>query len=240
MKKHDIREDCVSDIRLQAFIDDELPGEERQRFLEAMEEDPALRERVCRMRMTSEWVRQAFEDVEPPSKAPIRAGRATRRRWPMALAASLLLFGVGLLVGRLCVDHETAGLQSVVLQDIEASRHRVLLHIEESDPERFRNALDQAERLLTEYAETGIRVDVLVNAGGIDLLRADVSPYVQRVAGLMQRFGNHIQFVACTNSIRRLEERGQQVILIDHVRTDTTAVDHVIHRLQEGWAYVRI
>ncbi|RMG31390.1 MAG: hypothetical protein D6721_01315 [Gammaproteobacteria bacterium] len=229
---------CDADIRIQAFIDDELPAAERQRMLEALEADVRLREQVCRMRMTKEWVRQAFEEVAPPPRLqPHRAGLP--RRFGLA-AACLLVFLCGALVGGWCEHARTPALQAVVLHRAAVHGHRVLLHLAEDDPAKFHTALTEAERLLERYAGEGGRVEVLTNAGGIDLLRADVSPYVRQVAGLMQRYDGRITFIACANAIRRVRERGEKVILIDHVRTDTTAIDHILHRLEEGWTYVRI
>ena len=230
---------CASDNRLQAFIDGELDKDEERKFLEALEQDAALRDQVARMRLAKDWVRQAFEDVEPPENLPhIPAERCMWRHLP-ALAAGLFLLISGMLLGNL-FSQEQRTIDSIVLDNPAADPYRVVLHIGYSDPEKFRETLDDAESLLRKYTDGNMRVEILAHAGGIDLLRADVSPYVQRVADLMSRYDGKLTFIACANAIKRVEERGEKVILIGNVYTGTTAIDHVIRRLREGWTYVKI
>jgi intracellular sulfur oxidation DsrE/DsrF family protein len=229
------------DNLLHAFVDGQLHGVDRERLLAAMESDGPLRERVCALHRTKEWVNLAFESTAPPSCRL----HTPMRRWPRqglrGLAASLLLFAAGFLLGWVVQEaqrpHEP--ISSVVLRDIEAGRYKVVLHIDRSDATRFEEVLDSAEYLLKTYRDSGVEVEVLANAGGIDLLRVDVSPYARRVARLMSEYDN-LRFIACANSLQRLQEKGIKPILIDRARTETTAVEHIAQRLQQGWAYVRL
>lgn len=228
--------------QLHAFVDGQLHGADRERLLEAMETDLQLRERVCALRRTKEWVNLAFEDASAPDRERRhRMARGWSRQGWCGLAASLLLLAAGFLLGWFVQDaqraHEPLG--SVVLRDIEAGNYKVVLHIDRSDNARFEEVLDGAEYLLKAYRDNGVEVDVLANAGGIDMLRVDVSPYAQRIAHLMGEYDN-LRFIACANTLQRLQEKGVKPILIGQSRTDTTAVEHIIKRLQLGWAYIRV
>lgn len=231
------RED-FSDNLLHAFVDEQLQGNAREQLLSAMEEDTDLRERICTLYRTKEWVNLAFEGVHAlPHPLPISTGRNRLIRM-FGVAASVLLLTIGFLLGWLTsTQHES--LHSVVLRDVQAGIHKVVLHIDHSDTTRFNEVLDGAEELLRDYRDKGMEVDVLANAGGIDLLRADVSPYAQRIARMMNEYDN-LHFIVCTNTLQRLREKGIQPLLINHTQQDSTAVEHIIHRLQQGWAYIRV
>lgn len=223
---------------LHAFIDGQLHGRERERLLTAMESDPVLAERVCALQRTKAWVTMAFEDARASQRPLPRAGAGHRWIRVFGLAASLLLLASGFLLGWLSATAPEP-LQSVVLRDIEAGHQKVLLHIDRADPERFDEILDGAEHLLRAYRDQGIAVDVLANAGGVDMLRADISPYADRIARMLREYDN-LQFVACTNTLRRLKEKGVTPVLVEHTQQDATAVGHIIRRLQQGWTYIRV
>lgn len=234
MSAHEV----FSDNTLHAFVDGQLQGDERKQLLSAMETDAELRERVCALRRTKEWVNLAFEGAKAPQHPlPNISGTAGWSRLA-GLAASLLLLASGFLLGWMA-STTNEPLHTVVLRQLEPGNHKVVLHIDRSDKARFDEVLDGAEELLRDYRDKGMEVDVLANAGGIDLLRADVSPYAQRVARMMREYDN-LHFIACTNTLQRLREKGIQPLLIDHTQQDSTAVEHIIHRLQQGWAYIRV
>ena len=44
--------------------------------------------------------------------------------------------------------------------------------------------------------------------------------------------------VAC--GIRLLHEQGVELNIIEGIDTDTTAMDHIIGRLQSGWTYIKV
>ena len=226
------------DNLLHAFIDGQLPGPDRERLLTAMETDPALADRICGLQRTKAWVNLAFEEVHATPR-PLPALRSGRN-WPrlFGLAASLLLLATGAVLGWM-LSPSAEPLQSVVLRDLEAGHHKVLLHIDRSDRERFDEILDGAEQLLKNYKERGFEVEVVANAGGVDLMRADVSPYAVRVSRLLEEHDN-LRFIACINTLQRLKDNGITPVMIERTRHDTTAIGHIIHRLQEGWAYIRV
>lgn len=227
-----------SDSLLHSFVDGQLAGDTRERLLAALEEDMGLRERVCALHRTKEWVNLAFEGVQAPRHPLPLASGGTRLIRMFGLAASVLLLTVGFLLGWLSSTSQES-ISSVVLRDIQAGTHKVVLHIDRSDPSRFTEVLDSAEEMLRTYQDQGVEIDVLANAGGIDLLRADVSPYAERVARMMREHEN-LQFIACTNTLQRLREKGITPVLIDRTQQDSTAVEHIINRLQLGWAYIRV
>lgn len=230
-------QDSFSDESLYTLIDNELDREARRELLDAMTKDPKLRARVRSLKQSKDMVRLAFSTAEPPR--PHRALPAAPLRLGRAVAASMLLmticFGAGMLGYK-----STPLLQDMhAAQVSEAQPPRLVLHVSESDPEHFSETLAFAERYLVEHLDQDAVVDVVVNAGGLDLLREDASPHGDRIRELMARYQN-LQFMACMNTIRNLRRQGDEPILIQNVNTEHTAVDHIISRILDGWAYVKL
>lgn len=224
--KHDI-----SDEQLNAFIDDELDATDRERLLAAVAVDGGLAQRACAMRLIKEQVRHAY--AEPPATSsrqqPVRPWRA--------LAMTLMLAGA-VLAGWIARDQAGVGNDAIARKP---DTGHVMLHLAAWDEQRARIALDDAEGLLRTARESGrpIELELVANAGGLDLLRAGISPHADRIARLRADYAN-LQFVACGQTVERLRERGIEVRLLPGTRVASSALDQIVLRMSQGWSYVRI
>ena len=133
-----------------------------------------------------------------------------------------------------------AGYQAVSLMR-EADPNRVMLHLDSAAPDRMLAALDHAERLLDEAERQGraMQLEILANSHGIELLRAGRSPHAARMARMKQRHAS-LHWVACGQSVARLRNDGEKVILLPATQTAPTAIGEIVTRLQQGWTYVRV
>jgi intracellular sulfur oxidation DsrE/DsrF family protein len=224
--KHDI-----SDEQLNAFIDDELDTADREHVLAAVAVDGELAQRACALRLVKEQVRHAY--AEPPD-APSR--RQPARPW-RALAMALLLAGAA-VSGWIARDQ--AGMGGDTYARKPDTGH-VILHLASSDEQRARVALDDAEGLLRTAQDAGqpIAVELVANAGGLDLLRAGVSPHADRIARLRTEHPN-LALIACGQTVERLRERSIEVRLLPGTRVASSALDQIVTRMGQGWSYVRI
>ena len=84
-----------------------------------------------------------------------------------------------------------------------------------------------------------IELEVIANAGGLDLFREEASPYAMRIQQLSEQYPN-VKFIACTNAIERLREKGIEPHLIKSVHRGPTALDQVVKRMNDGWTYIKI
>jgi len=75
----------------------------------------------------------------------------------------------------------------------------------------------------------------VANTNGIDQVTSGVSPYEARVRAMMQQYAN-LHFIACANSIRQLRNRGSDALMITDVHRNSTALDHMVARLRDGWS----
>lgn len=227
-----------SDDLLHAYIDGELDALTGQQIEDAMKQDAALRGRVHALSDTKEMMRLAFSSAKPPRASRPLTG-ASRVRPMYGLAASLLVltlcFGVGVL------GYQTAPLLEQVLasQAAPSPSTRLVLHVGESDPEHFAATLAYTEQYLREQAGSGAMVEVVANAGGLDLLLQGGSPHEAQILEMMARYEN-LHFVACMNTLRKLQSQGATPALIREVQTDRTAMDHIVERVLQGWTYVKV
>jgi len=196
---------------LHAYVDGELNAPEKSRLLVKMENDNAIRERVCDLRRTKEWLMFSFEH----ETAPTRSLPSIRKHhfWQTPgfhVAASVLVailtFGAG-WVGHSLQDRAP---QNLALENVSGESQHVILHIGESDEARFISVLAKAEQILNEYQESGVQVEVIANGD------------------------------ACSKGLQRLRASGLDPIVISGVDAHEPAADHLIQRLTDGWTYIRI
>jgi intracellular sulfur oxidation DsrE/DsrF family protein len=233
---------CFTDEELNRFIDGELEDKTRSRLEDRLERDAVLATGVRELRLVDQAVREAFDGIEPPVRH--RPHAAPRMGW-RGIAAAALLLPAGILAGWL--GHSILGAPElhdplaggVNLPDQGRQHLNTVLHLDVDEQSVMAGVLDRAEAILTAYAGQGFQVEVVANAAGLNLLRADKSAYAERVRAMMDKYPN-LTFVACANSIRRLREQGIQVLLIDRTHARETAIDHIVDRLREGWTYIKI
>ncbi|MBW8329868.1 MAG: hypothetical protein K0M48_12165 [Thiobacillus sp.] len=241
---------AVSDETLHAFIDGELDVAESEALIARMRDEKELAQRVCALRSLQSMVRLAY--AEPPVTAGRLLRTAPRRPFIQRCAVSCLILLAGLSSGwalrglelQTVVAAQPAvlpgGYQTVSLAR-EADPNRVMLHLDSAAPDKMRAVLDQAEHLLDEAEQQGraMQLEVIANSRGIQLLRAGHSPHAVRMARMKQRHAN-LHWVACGQSIARLRNDGEKVILLPATQTAPTAISEIVTRLQQGWTYVRV
>jgi len=239
----------VSDETLHAFIDGELDVAESETLIARIRDDKDVAQRVCALRSLQSMVRLAY--AEPPVAAGRERHTAPRRQFMQRCAYGCLVLVAGLSGGWALRGPEPqavatvpvaaqGGFQTVSLAR-EADPNRVMLHLDSAAPDKMRAVLDQAERLLDEAERQGraMQLEVIANSRGIQLLRAGHSPHTERMARMKQRHAN-LHWVACGQSIARLRNDGERVVLLPATQTAPTAIGEIVTRLQQGWTYVRV
>lgn len=254
----------VSVEEINAFIDDELIHEDRQRVREQIKKNPELTQLICDIDQVQDWVREAYQTVPEP--------RRSNAKWrihallPGALAAmALLTVGAlaGWFVGKLSGSDTGAAQAGIMLQannsannlpinqvqghgNVEygsspvAQARNVILRLGSDSPQKFRKTLNMVEHLMATSAhQPGFRLEVLANSDGLDFLRADTSPYAKQIEALMKKYPN-LHFMVCGTSLKNLEQSGQKADLLPNVTVTPSAVEQVAQRLREGWTYTAI
>jgi len=230
----------ISEEMQNAFVDGELDAAEWARVAQAMGRDEQLRRSLCEVRTVKEMVQHAY--ATPPAGAR-RAGRGAFAAGGWAIAASVL-FALGGWFSHAwwakAPELDPASAYTLGRFAASVDQNLVLVHISNGERESLGRALDEVEDLLRAARDSGraIRVEIVANRQGIDLLRAGVSPHEARLAALRASYAN-LELVACGQTMQRLGERGERVNLLPGIEVAPSALDEVVRRLQEGWVYVR-
>lgn len=239
-----------SDEIINAFVDGELDGHERNKFKQAMLDDSELAaqvERVCGLKKS---LKQSYADIALPGRDEDGQLKSSRYVFWNATAA-VLLISVGIFCGwhlnqsvsSSAILPQQAAISGVQLNPVNFEQPgKVVLHVSSSNPDKLRNTLEQVDKIIERFQSNHLpfAVEVVANAGGLDLLRDDVSPYRDRIMSIMQTYDN-VSFVACSNTIDNLVKQGKTAPpLISNIKTDMTAVDQIVKRLQQGWMYVKV
>lgn len=217
---------------LNALADGELESRETSELLERIKHSPEMQRELCDVHLLKDMLRSAY-----PAGVPAQPARQ-RQRHILSIAASLLMLAVGFIVGSQQQTPVTV-LETVSLQGSVSQPHRVVLHIDESSSEKFENVLQHAESMLVNYHEQGVQVDIVTSASGVELLMANAAPHLSRVSSLARSYET-LTLVACNNTLTRMRKEGRQTKLINEAIIASSAVEHVVKRLQQGWQYVAI
>jgi intracellular sulfur oxidation DsrE/DsrF family protein len=236
--------DYLDDQLLGAFVDDEIDAGNREAVIKAMEADPGVRERIYRLRRAKDLMKLGFGNARAPSSD---TGNKSGRGWKLfsarmsaSVAALAVSFGAGMLGHHYYGELETGNTNQAVAAVAQAQTDRVILHVSESDPKQFAAALAYTEKFLRAHESEGHQIDVVAHAGGLDMMRDDVSPLKAQIINMMEKHDN-VHFIACANAIRILRKKGIETTIISGVNTDSTAFDHIVARLQSGgWKYVKV
>ncbi|MBI5462364.1 MAG: hypothetical protein HY941_09285 [Gammaproteobacteria bacterium] len=244
----------LSDEQLNACVDGQLDADEKSRILSALNADEDLGRRACELRRLHDLVQHAY--ATPPTP-PVRKPLTTRGRgWRQAAAAALLMT-MGSIVGWIAHarQHQPLNIQAMYLDEekafqtsaleqapVRGEEHKVLLHLSSAEPEKLERALDTAERLLSTYRrlDQPIEVELIANAGGLELLRADISPFAERVRAMQHQYDN-LTFMACQTALDRLRrERHVSPDLLPEALITPNALEEILSRLQQGWVYISV
>lgn len=233
--------------QLSAWLDGELSAEEVAHLEQRLQEDASLRARLRQLQDTRHLYRRAFSgqaDLQVGAHAP------RQRHTSLAIAASVLLALGGLMGWQVhhaftprsgsFAPHGVISLDAALPSSANESA-RVILHVDSNKARDLEIAVSKAERLLADYsaANKPLKLEFIANAGGLALLRSDVTPLKNKLQDLQARYPN-LTLLACGKTIARLKnEKGINAKLVPGVIVVPSALDQIIHRLREDWAYIR-
>jgi intracellular sulfur oxidation DsrE/DsrF family protein len=186
-------------------------------------------------------------DADVGESQRVAAAPMAGRRHGRAAAAAFATLACGVLLG--WAAREQIGGPADVLQQLaeqaaqapHGETTRVILHLSSGAPRDGLAVLERAEGILETARGAGrpVAVEIVANSGGLDLLREGVSAHAGRIASLRAAYPG-LSLVACGQTAQRLREAGAEVRLLPGTVTATSALDQIVLRMQQGWAYVRI
>jgi len=237
-----------SDEHLNAFIDDQLDATEKADVLDAIRHDAELSQRVCKLQKLHNLVQLSYQSVEVPErhKATDESTQATRFNW---FAAASLFLAIGAIVG--WVSHKTMNPNSITqiaqithdaISSHNAKNWKLMLHVSTSNPNRLNIVLNEAEKLLEEYASTSrnLQLEILTHKEGLALVTNNGKDYSKRLQKLQQKYAN-LAVMVCGQTLKRVQrEKGKKIELLPNTNIVSSAISQVVKRQRGGWSYIRI
>lgn len=245
-----MNEQHFTDEQLNLYIDEQLDTDEMHQIHDAMSKDSSVRERICQLKAVRELVGIAYQSPPLPESAQQQHDNRPALVW-RGLAASLVL-GLGVLLGwgtydfnPLRADGSAAAADAFRFYAEQAavdhSERKIILHISTDDIGAVKAALDEADTLLASYrkANASLKMDIITNKNGINLLRKDVSPYVDRIETMVHN--SDVSLYACERSILKAEKReGRKMVFLPETVTSKSARELIPERLKKGWVYIKV
>jgi intracellular sulfur oxidation DsrE/DsrF family protein len=245
-----MNENLITDEQLNLFIDEELDTTEKDLIHQAMLDDTTLRERVCQLRAVRELVGYAYENTPEP-KQENKSDKKHSRRALQGIAASLLI-GLGVITGWMVNENVRSTERIASATDVfqyfkykapaDRTGRKIIIHVTTGDIVAVNAALNEAEQLLASYQESGtpMKLDIITNKEGINMLRVGVSPYVDRIERIIDENEN-VSFYACQRSINKaIKKEGRNIVMLPQTVTTKTAQDLISDRLDKGWVYIKV
>jgi intracellular sulfur oxidation DsrE/DsrF family protein len=234
---------------LNAYIDHELDDETRAQVEVAIRTQPEIAKRhasLLRVRTLFQHTAAATRD-EPRRPATTTAG--LWREPLMQMTAASLLVAFGAMMGWIWRGPADAVLaveadQVLAEESVNGSQFeeaRTVFHLTTDDRARVTSVLNQAEQLLALHEQSGrpLRIEILANAKGLDVLRIETSPYRERITSIQARHMN-VSFVACGTALQKLRTANQSTELLPGVMVTPSALDEALQRVREGWTYIKV
>ncbi len=135
----------------------------------------------------------------------------------------------------------TAALLMTTLAAQATDMHKVVLHLDENDPQRMNLVLNNASNVNNFYQDKGeeVQIEIVAYGPGLHMLRADTSPVKDRITSFSQNYDN-ISFKACGNTHAMMSKQaGKTVELVPQAELVPSGVIQLIARQEEGWSYIR-
>ena len=124
-----------------------------------------------------------------------------------------------------------------------AKPHRVLIQVDQNDPAVMNLALNNATNIIEYYRSKGteVAVDVVTYGPGLNMLRADTSPVLDRIKQLKNvAFPSTIQFSACNVTRQGMEKKeGHPIDIVSDAVVVPSGVIHLMELQEQGWSYIR-
>lgn len=219
--------------RLNALADGELDTFETEALLQEIKADPEMQRELCDIHLMKDMLKAAYpEQAIHETRSPFRKTNLLG-----AIAASFVFLCVGFIAGHWLTPSISE--KPFELSMANTKSDKIVLYLGSSEQEKLNETLVKAEQLMRDYTNRNIQVDIVTSAGGIDLLRHQTSPYIDKVSQLAHAY-DALAFVACNNTLSKLKKEGKDIDIIEEAVIAPSAVQYVVKRLQQGWSYVAI
>jgi uncharacterized protein len=137
----------------------------------------------------------------------------------------------------------TAGLFSMNVAHADGAKHRIVIHVDQNDPEVMNLALNNAKNVIDAYRTKNedVNIEVVAYGPGLHMLRDDTSPVKDRIKEISElSFPSNITFSACNNTKQGMEKReGHPITIIPQAHLVPAGVVRIMELEEQGYSYVK-
>ena len=136
-----------------------------------------------------------------------------------------------------------AALCSLNVAHADGAKHRIVIQVDQNDPEVMNLALNNAKNVIDAYRakNENVNIEVVAYGPGLHMLRDDTSPVKDRIKELTEvSFPSNITFSACNNTKQGMEKReGHPVTIIPQAHLVPAGVVRIMELEEQGYSYVK-
>jgi hypothetical protein len=125
--------------------------------------------------------------------------------------------------------------------DEEIVFHKLALQVSDDDETAMRSALDMASNVSRSYSAKAheVEIRIVVYGPGLDMLRPDRSPVLDRLKAFQQSMPN-VTFAACRNTLDTLERKeGRRPELVPYAEIVEAGGAELIELHEQGYAIIK-
>jgi intracellular sulfur oxidation DsrE/DsrF family protein len=136
-----------------------------------------------------------------------------------------------------------AVLCSLNVTHADGAKHRIVIQVDQNDPEVMNLALGNARNVIETYRAKNedVNIEVVAYGPGLHMLRDDTSPVKDRIKELTEvSFPSNISFSACNNTKQGMEKReGHPITIIPQAHLVPAGVVRIMELEEQGYSYVK-
>jgi len=134
-----------------------------------------------------------------------------------------------------------AAANGMTAQARDSKVHRLAIQVSSANPGVMQLALNNAENVLTYYADRQekARVEIVAFGPGLNMLRVSTSPVKNEIKSLFEQNMGDLRFSACHNTIEKVEKQiGHPVHILPQAKVVPGGVVRLMTLEGRGWAYI--
>jgi intracellular sulfur oxidation DsrE/DsrF family protein len=136
-----------------------------------------------------------------------------------------------------------AGFFSLNMAHADGAKHRIVIHVDQNDPDIMNLALNNAKNVIDAYRAKNedVNIEVVAYGPGLHMLRDDTSPVKDRIKEISElSFPSNITFSACNNTKQGMEKReGHPITIIPQAHLVPAGVVRIMELEEQGYSYVK-
>jgi intracellular sulfur oxidation DsrE/DsrF family protein len=122
--------------------------------------------------------------------------------------------------------------------------HRIVVQVDQKDPELMNLVLNNVQNLLEYYNGKGetAEIEVVAYGPGLDMLREDKSPVRERLVRMSRdgSFPSNLHLSACHHTMMGMEKKeGHPIQIMSLAKVVPSGVVRISELQEEGWTYLR-